>query len=118
MSQKRKLLTSFVFLMMISFFLTSDNSLIELLSIVQETGLIDGACHESGGPLEAGEGWGTCEKQEIQGILINAEGSSVVDSKWGKKDGPWQIVNTLGLFNVSNQAGVCRVEFVGLIHFS
>ena len=103
---------------MISFFLTSGNSLVELLSIVQETGLIDGACQEGGGPLEAGEGWGTGEKQEIQGILINAEGSFVVDSEWSKEDSTWEIVDTLGLFNIGYQAGVSRVELEGLIHFS
>ena len=74
--------------------------MLKLLGVVEEASLVDGAAQESGGPLVAGEGGGAREPDEVQHVLVHAEGAAVVQIKGADEDGAGQVPEARVLLNV------------------
>ena len=92
--------------------------MLQLPLVVDQTSLIDGAAEESGCPLVAGEAGSNREEQEVNCILVNAEGSAVVQVEWANEDSTSQVVEASWSFNIGDKARIRGIELVRLIvHF-
>ena len=90
-------------------------SLLKLLGVVDEAGFDDGAAEDGGGPLVAGEGGCDGEPEEVEHVLVHAEGAAVVQVQRAHEDGAGQVPHRLGTLDVAGNAGISTLELVWLV---
>lgn len=84
-------------------------SLLLLEGVVDESSFDLWWVDEVGGVLIASKSWSSSEENEVDGILVNSEDSSLVDTEWSQEEQGTDRVEVLWLVDVSGNAGVCSV---------
>ena len=90
-------------------------SMLKLAGVVNKAGLVDGAAQESGGPLVASERGCACESEEVEHVLVHAEGAAVVKVQGADEDGTRKVIEGGWALNVGGYAGVQTIELVRLV---